>query len=239
MLAAVLTFVVAVGSPLPASAPVRALVVTGGHDFERAPFEAMLRSLDGVEWREVSHPNAHAAWRPDAAREWDVLVLYDMPGSIGEEARSDLKRLLAEGKGVVALHHSLAGYPDWPEYEEIIGGRYLLAPRVRDGVEQPASTYQHDVRFTVRVADRRHPVVRGVDDFVIEDETYRGFVVSSRVRPLLTTTEATSGSTIGWCKTYGRSRVVYLMLGHGPTAYEHPAFRRLVRQAILWTARRR
>ncbi|HSV74894.1 MAG TPA: ThuA domain-containing protein [Chthonomonadales bacterium] len=229
----------AVAPPPAEQGPVRVLVVTGGHDFERAPFEAMWRSMQGIEWREAAHPAAHAEWRPEASRRWDVLVLYDMPAAIGEEAREDLRRLLRQGKGIVALHHSLASYPDWPEYEEIIGGRFLLAPRTVNGVHQPASRFQHDVRFDVRVADRRHPVTRGVDDFTIVDETYGGFVVSPGVRPLLTTTEATSGPTIGWAKTSGRSRVVYLMLGHGPTAYEHPAYRRLVHQAILWVARRR
>jgi len=216
--------------------PVRALVVTGGHDFEREPFFALFKAMPGVEFREVVHPNAHAFLKPSASGNYDVVVLYDMWQPITEEAKGDLAALLKQGKGMVALHHCLAGYNDWPEYARMIGGRYRLNKETVNDVERPGSVYKHDVQFKVRIADSRHPIARGLKDFEILDETYGDFDVEAGVKPLLTTDHPTSGKTIGWAHTYGKSRVAYIQLGHGPTAYQNPSFRRLVDQAIRWAA---
>ncbi len=91
----------------------------------------------------------------------------------------------------------------------------------------------------MQVAAQRHPVIRGLKDFKIHDETYGQFEVKKGVRPLLTTAEPTSSPTIAWAKTYGQARVVYIALGHDHQAYENPNFQQLIKQAIEWTARKR
>lgn len=222
--------------PMSENGKIRVLIVTGGHDFEREPFFALFQSFTDIEYREAAHPQAHELFKPEAAAQYDVLVFYDMWPDIAEEARANLVKLLKQGKGLVALHHCLASYPTWDEYTKIIGGKFYLQPHTEGGVEKPASTYRHGVRFTVHIADPNHPVTRGLEDFEIEDETYGQFDVHPQVQPLLTTDEPTSGRTIGWAHTYGKSRVVYLQLGHDHLAYENPSYRRLVRQAIRWTA---
>ena len=103
---------------------------------------------------------------------------------------------------------------------------------------KPRSAFKHDVDLKVHVADRRHPVTRGVKDFTIHDETYKWFDVSPDCHPLLTTDEPESNNVIGWAKTYERARVVYIQLGHDHLAYENPGFQRLLQQAIRWTAKR-
>lgn len=218
------------------NSPIRVLLVTGGHDFERKPFFGMFQSFDNVRIKAVEHPNAHAHFKPEAAKQYDVIVFYDMWQEISDEAKNDLVQLLNQGKGLLAMHHCLASYQKWPEYEKIIGGRYNLEKRVVNGVEQPASTYLHDVKFKVQVASSDHPVTQGIKDFEILDETYGRFVVSPEVHPLLTTTEATSSPTVCWAKTYGKSRVITLQLGHDHMAYDNPHFRRVVSQAIRWVA---
>jgi len=216
--------------------PIRVLVVTGGHDFEREPFFGLFRGQADIRFEEAAHPGAHARLSPRGAAEYDVIVLYDMWQPITEQAKADLVALLRQGKPVVALHHSLASYNDWPEYARIIGGRYRLQAETVDGVQRPASTYQHDVRFRVKVADPRHPVTKGISDFDILDETYGDFDVLPGVKPLLTTDAPTSGRVIAWVHRYGRSPVVYIQLGHDHHAYENPSYRRLVLQAVRWAA---
>jgi len=41
---------------------------------------------------------------------------------------------------------------------------------------------------------------------------------------------------IGWAKTYGKSRIVYLQCGDDPVAYACPEFQQLLRNAILWVS---
>jgi type 1 glutamine amidotransferase len=221
-----------------ASGKIRVLVVVGGHDFETNQFHQMFRDNPDVSHRAVTHPNAHALWKADAAKEWDVMVCYDMWQDIAEEAQADLLARLKEGKGLVSLHHSLANYQKWPAYEKIIGGHYNLEKRTVNGVERPRSTYKHDVQFKVQVVNKQHPITRGLEDFEIHDETYGLFDVSAGVDVLLKTQEPTSGPIIAWAKTCEAARVVYLQLGHDHLAYENPNYRKLLAQAIRWAAKR-
>lgn len=221
------------------SSPIRVLLITGGHDFEQPQFFKMFKDNAEITFQAVEHPKAHAFFRTDAAGTYDVIVLYDMWQPITEEAKADFVRVVKEGKGLVALHHSLGSYQNWDEYFQMIGGKYFLEPRTENGVKKPGSTYKHDVRFKVRVAGGDHPVTRGVTDFEILDETYGGFGVLPGATTLLTTDEPTSTPTIGWAKTYGAASVVYLELGHDHNAFESPNYRKLVAQAIRWTAGRK
>lgn len=215
---------------------IRVLVVTGGHDFEQQPFFQVFKDNPDISYRAVAHPKAHALLKADAARNWDVLVFYDMHQEITDEAKADLLARLKEGKGLVVLHHAIADYQNWPEWHKILGARYYLEPTVVDGVSKARSAYQHGVTFKIHVADPNHPVTRGVKDFEILDETYSLFDVAPDVHPLLTTDEPKSNKVIGWCKSYGPARVVYIQSGHDHFAYENPNFRQILRQAIRWTA---
>jgi len=98
------------------------------------------------------------------------------------------------------------------------------------------SGYQHDVEQKIQV--QQHPVTNGVADFEIHDEIYWGYRVGKDVTPLLTTSHPKSSNPIAWARTEQQSRVVYLQLGHGPSAFAHPSYRRLVGNAIRFAARR-
>jgi uncharacterized protein len=224
--------------PLVAADPIRVLLMVGGHDYHTNQFHRMFEKNPALSLRVVEHPKAHAWWEPDRAAAYDVIVLYDMWQPITDEAKANLLAQLQEGKGLVALHHSLASYQDWDAYREIIGGRYHLKPRLVDGHRLPASTYQHDVKFQVQVLDPKHFITRGIDDFEIHDETYGGFEVLPNVNPLLATSEPTSSPTLAWHHSYQNARVVTIQLGHDRMAYENPNYAQLVHQAIRWAARR-
>ncbi len=217
---------------------IRVLVVTGGHGFDKEPFFKLFKDNPDITFQAVEHPNAYASLKAEAAKQWDVLVLYDMQASIPDEAKEDFVARLKEGKGLVVLHHALCSYQHWPEYAKIIGGQYYMEKTVLDGVEHPASSYKHDMDFKIQVADTNHPVTRGLKDFQTHDETYLGFGVGSDCHPLLTTDEPTSSKVIAWSKTYDAARVVYIQSGHDHSGYENPNFQRLLRQGIRWVARR-
>lgn len=212
----------------------RVLVVTGGHGFEKEPFFKLFKDNPDITCRAIEHPKAHAFLAAEAAKDWDVLVLYDMYQPITEEAIGDFVARLKEGKGLVILHHAIASYQKWPEYAKIIGAKYYLEDTVVDGVEKKRSEWQHDVKIPIQVADPNHPVTKGLKDFVIHDETYNLFDVASENHVLLTGNHPLSNKVLAWAKTYEKSRVVYIQLGHDHFAYEDPNYIRLVRQAIQW-----
>lgn len=219
-------------------ARIRVLVITGGHGFEKAPFFKLFEDNPEISFQAVEHPHAQALLKADAAKDYDVLVLYDYHQEISDEAKADFIARLKEGKGLVVLHHAIADYQEWPEYRKIIGARYFLKKTVVDGVEKARSAFKEGMHFKIHVADPKHPVTRGVQDYEIHDETYKLFDVAKDVHPLLTTDEPLSNPVIAWAKTYKAARVVYMQSGHDHFAYENPAYVQILRQAIVWTAKR-
>ena len=217
---------------------IRVLVITGGHGFETNLFLKIFADNPDISYLAVQHPNAYAEFKADAAKQYDVIVTYDFNQKIPEAARANLVARLKQGKGLVALHHAIAAYPDWPEYWNIIGAHYYLAATNINGVAKLRSAYKHDVDFQVRVADPEHPVTRGVKDFVIHDETYKWFDVAEDCHPLLTTEEPESNKVIAWAKEYQGARVVMMQSGHDHLAFNNPNYQRILRQAIRWTAKR-
>jgi type 1 glutamine amidotransferase len=133
------------------------------------------------------------------------------------------------------MHHAYCSYQNWAEYQTIIGGRYHQKEWIDDnGISHPASTYKHDVRFRVKVADKEHPITKNVNDFDILDETYGNGSVNPEVHLLLFTDEPTSTPSLMWTNSYGKSKVVTLLLGHDNNAWTNPDFVKLLTQAILW-----
>lgn len=232
---------------LPANAAdkIRVLVVTGGHAFEQPQFFKMFEDNPEITFKAIEHPTGkdaagkpdpfESAVTPDAAKEFDVLVLYDMWQKITDETKANLISLLKQGKGLLSLHHSFANYQAWDEWEAIVGGRYFLADEVVNGVQKKRCLWKHGVDIPVKIA-AEHPITAGLKDFTIHDETYKGYDVAPGVQVLLTTDEPLSSKEIAWAKTYEKARVVYLQLGHDHFAYEDPNYRRLLANAIRWTA---
>jgi type 1 glutamine amidotransferase len=217
--------------------PVRILVITGGHDYNKEKFNAMLSSLaPEVSWEIAELPQAFEMFAPANRGKYDVLVFYHMWQDITDRQKEELSECISGGKPVVALHHSICAFDNWPGYWDIIGGKYFHKPTTYKGREYQACSYIHDLHFNVRIADSNHPVTRGVTDFEIFDETYKGYYVEDGVKPLLTTSEPSSTPVIGWTKMYGKAKIVVLQSGHDVPTFENPSFRKLLLQSIEWVS---
>jgi uncharacterized protein len=217
----------------------KVLVVTGGHGFEQEPFFKMFSDNTAIEFTAAEHSKTNASvYDRDDLLTYDVVVLYDMPQNITDAQKAKFTALFDKGIGLVVLHHALGSYQAWPEYESIIGGRYQEPVPSKPGTITETVGWQHDVDFQVVIVTTNHPVTAGLIDFPIHDEIYWGFRVGNDVTQLITTTHPKSGKPLGWARTQGKSRVVYLQLGHGKVAFENENYRRLVAQSIQWTARR-
>ncbi len=225
---------------LPAANPsgsVRILVITGGHGYKTGQFNEMLNSLGpDITWKIAELPGAYEMFRTENRDRYDVLVFYHMWQTISDDQKEIFADCIRSGKPVVALHHSICAFDDWPEYWNIIGGKYFHKPTTINGKEYPACSYIHDLNFRVKNVNPNHPVALGVPDFDIFDETYKGYYVAENVTPLLITDEPSSTPTIGWAKEYGKSRVVVLQSGHDAPTFENTNFRKLLKQSIIWVS---
>jgi uncharacterized protein len=219
-----------------AKSRIKVLVVTGGHSYDKPSFNEMLNSLGKNITCEVAElPAAYDQFLPENRKNYDVLVFYHMWQKSTPEQEKIFADCIREGKPLVALHHSICAFDEWPEYWKIIGGKYLHKPTVIDGKEYPKCSYIHDIHFKVVITDKKHPVTKGLKDFDVFDETYKGYYIAPDVHPLLTTTEPSSTSVIGWTHMYGKSRVVTLQSGHDTPTYQNENFRKMLKQAIEWS----
>lgn len=215
--------------------PMKVLIITGGHDFERESFFEMFESFDDVQWQEVKHPNANLFYESNLAERFDVFVFYDMNQNISRYEKKNLRELAEVGKPMIFLHHSLVSYQDWPEFEKIIGGKYHQEEKIRGDSLVPASTYQHDVTIEVKIEAPEHPVLEGMHDFTMKDEVYGGFTYLSDINPLLSTDHSGSSRYIAWVNSYGNSKIVYIQPGHDHKAFENLNYRKLLYQALKWS----
>jgi len=220
---------------LSASSPIRILVITGGHNYKTEQFNDMLASLGPqITYQVAELPEAYDMFLPENRDRYDVLVFYHMWQKITDEQAKAFEECIRNGKPVVALHHSICAFDGWPGYWDIIGGKYFHAVTNFKGEEYQPCSYIHDLHFNVHVVNQKHPVAKGVADFEIFDETYKGYYVEEGVTPLLTTDEPNSTSIIGWAKKYGKSKIVVLQSGHDAPTFENSNFRKLLKQSIIW-----
>ncbi len=173
-------------------------------------------------------------------------------------------RLREDGVGLVFLHHSIASWPDDDWFAEMIGGRFHYRPGSLRGVEYPDSGYLFDVKHDIEVLEPTHPVCAGVaDGFSLVDELYCFPTLSDSVTPLMRTTfpvddcrrfhsanlairgrmndstdwtHPPGSDLVAWARATGRSPLVYLQFGDGPATYAHSSFRRVLHDAMAWTA---
>ena len=213
---------------------VSVLIIAGGHDFDTIEFFEAFHSLDGIEFASVYYPEALNILQSAEGYSYDVLVFYDFMVDLSPADSAVFTNLTHQGKPMLFLHHALCTFQRWEGYMEMVGGKYVIPEYETD--TSLHSDYRHDIRMTVRIVDPVHPVTRGMEDFVIDDEGYSNITVLPGVTPLLRTDHPDASPLIGWAHRSGQSDIVYLMLGHDRHAYQNPSFTRLLDQSIRWLA---
>lgn len=260
-------------------AAISLLVVVGGHPFDRNAFAAMFASMDGVAATFVDQPAAAQLMSPEAMRGFDALVLYDLPGinlmrGVKErkpdlidppaELCAALLRLLDSGKGVLALHHAIAGWPTWEAYADILGGRFQYLGGRLHGRDVPDSGYLQDVTYDAVVTQPSHPLVEGLPQrFALTDELYLFEVFEDAITPLLVAdrsfhaadfysaeaavlhgrmhcnrgwSHADGSNALAWVKRARNSPLAYVQPGDAGPTFANPHYRRLIENAVRWVA---
>ena len=218
---------------------IRVLLTTGGHGFEAKPFYAMFDAMPNVRYTKAELPKQAELLKPGLEKDFDVIVMYDMVPSITPEQQKAFVALLKErGVGLVSLHHNMGAHRDWDLFRKITGGKFFLEPTEIDGKKYPKSGWAHGQQLKVTVADKKHPITRGLQNFEIHDEVYNNYYTAPNVRVLLTTDHPKNDPELAWVTRFGKSPVFYLMLGHDNQAYKNPSFRKTVARGIRWAAGR-
>jgi uncharacterized protein len=218
------------------AAKLRVLLTYGGHDFQEKAFFAMWDAMPGVTYTRAPLPQSANLFKPGLEKDFDVIVCYDMNQTLTSAQRQGLLALLDRGIGLVSLHHNLGSYLEWPEYHKVIGGSWLAKKVTIDGDDHGPSTYEHGQDISIKIADKDHPITKGLADFVIHDETYGKTYTSPSVHVLLNADNPKNTVPFAWTNHHGKSRVVYLQAGHDAEAWKHPCFQEILKRSIRWAA---
>lgn len=128
-----------------------------------------------------------------------------------------LFQFVASGKGLVGIH----GTAWW------IGGKAV------DLIGGHANWHPPGLTFTVNVADPSHPITQGLGDFEVEDEIYMS-AWDPNIHILATANWSDKKHPMAWVKPYGKGRVFYTTLGHGPGTFERPAMQQFMTKGVRW-----
>lgn len=203
-------------------------LATGGHPFDVRALHAVFREMDGVDF----WPQSIEEFCFDESRtSYDVVVFYHMrmptPDPEGDLWQAGTHRGLeglGGGQGYVVLHHALLAYPQWPLWTEMVG------------IEDRSFGFHMDQELKIEIAEPSHPVLAGIEPFVLRDETYTmADATGDDNQVLLTVDHPRSMRTIAWTRTFRGSPVVCFQSGHDADSFDNPSFRKVLRNAIHWT----
>ena len=171
-----------------------------------------------------------------------IIQLDYVPYGWKPAAEAAFKRYIEEGRGGwVGFHHAtLLGefdhYPMWSWFHDFMGGI-----RWKDYIARFA-------KATVRLEDRRHPMLAGIpDSFVVQKEEWYTYDKSPRpnVHVLASVDESTylpdttvkmGDHPVIWTNEKVLARNVYIFMGHDPVLFDDTVYKRLFANAISWAA---
>jgi type 1 glutamine amidotransferase len=218
------------------------LILSGGqrqHHGYREQVYALQKALEDTgRYRATIVEDAAILETPAMAKYALMIVMADRRDDEFKFSQSQQKALLdyvKDGHGYVSIHGADNAAKDWlPEWRQMLGG-------VFSHVGLPDSKTKKG-NFTVKVADTRHPITRGVSDFLLSDELYYHIQMEPNVEPLLTIDYDNGTWPVAWVRTYGKGRVFHTPLGHrdfGPDKQDplqNPNLARVLLQGIDWVA---
>ncbi len=220
---------------------IRVLLTYGGHGDPPKSLGKILDDAPNVACTQMTLPESAGLLKPGLGKDYDVIVMYDMVRGISQSQQAAFANLLKDGGiGVVSLHHNLCAHRDWEEFVDIVGGKYVFS-KTWNYTNDDKPFGVSSVKFgdiSVTVADRTHPITKGVDDFQVHDEMYIHCFTAPDVNVLLTSNSLGGGPAIAWTHKYGKTPVFFFMLGHGDNAWRAPAFKTLLLNGIHWAAGR-
>lgn len=212
----------------------RVLILTGENNHDWRATTPVLRNMLEDTGRFV----VHVTYRPercsaDKLAHYDVLLSnYNRKERWAEPAESALLDYVRQGGGLVIIHAANNAFPDWPEYDRLIGGAW------RKGAG-------HGVRwrFPVEIVDRKHPITKGMPDFQNEvDELYHRLRMQPHIHLLAHAFSTKDKRGTGnyepqiWIVRYGKGRVFHNSLGHDVKTMSGVGFITVTQRGTEWAA---
>ena len=242
-------------STSPPAAPVRPALPKSATPAQQAAQTVSMKAFAAAAADYQSRSGAAwAAWRPNFTGYAVVISNYN--GDLWPEAvRATFVDFVNAGGGFVSYHAANNAFPEWPEYNEMIGlggwggrtekaGPYLRWREnkwIRDTSPGPGGGHGPQHEFLVETRDPAHAIMRGLPPAWMhpKDELYHG--LRGPAKNLTVLASAMSDRThehepLLLAVGYGRGRVFHTALGHGVEAVSGLGFQTTLLRGTEWAA---
>jgi len=198
----------------------RILVLLGGeyHDFEQCG-RILQEFLDATGRFDCTRTRNRGALRSLSRDKYDAVLLFTQGGKLTQAQEDGLTGFVKAGGGFVGIHCASDSFTDNKAYMKMIGAQFTGHGPV--------------VPFQVQVKNTAHPLAARVMPFTITDELY---ILRDHAKydAYLEAYWHGQPHPMAYTRRYGKGRVAYLALGHGPEAFSHPAFQTQVIRQLRW-----
>jgi len=155
-----------------------------------------------------------------------------------DQRRDLLSFVRDDGKGFVAAHSAATAFFSWPEFGDLLGGRFDEHPW---GVTD-ATVIVDDARFPA-MRKFPSPITLRVEHYQLKDFSRARLNVVAHLdaakldlsRPLVHRTDR--DFPVAWSKTYGAGRVFYSTLGHESALWDNGPVSPMYYEALRWALR--
>lgn len=247
--------------------PIRVLIVDGQNNHDWRKTTPVLKAcLEGTGRFKVDVATSPEQNKP--AEDWNTFrpkfsdysaVLSNYNGQLWPEpVQKALEQYVSNGGGLVIVHAANNAFPEWSEYNKMIGLGWRGADfgdRVtvdKDGKvvrteknQGPGAGHGAQHEFVVIVRDRQHPVMAGLPTEWLhtKDELYHGQRgPAANMNILATAYSAKSSDGTGdnepmvWWIPYGKGKVFTTLMGHGDYSMKCVGFQAIVTRGTEWVA---
>lgn len=157
----------------------------------------------------------------------DVMLLFTRRLKLSGEQLERIKNYCQSGKPIVGVRTASHAIQSWLDLDkEVLGGNY----RGHYG-EGPET----EIKIVESAKD--HPLLAGVRPFRSAGSLYKNEGIALDTQLLMTGKNPEATEPITWTRQYKGGRIFYTSLGH-PQDFTEDSFRRLLANALFWTAGR-
>ncbi|GLU55276.1 ThuA domain-containing protein [Dyadobacter frigoris] len=189
-----------------------------------------------------------------------IVLNYDVPTERWPEAlKKSFEQYMSNGGGLVIIHAANNSFPEWAEYNKMIGmggwrnrsekngpyWYYLDGELVEDKKPGSAGSHGNKLPFEMKVVNANHPITKGLPPIWMHqnDELYaqlRG--PGENMTVLVTAPSKKDNKGTGYDEpqvmvlNYGKGRVFHHATGHDPLAMSSVDYGVLLQRGTEWVA---
>jgi type 1 glutamine amidotransferase len=170
------------------------------------------------------------AWSAERMTEFPLVILAkaNITSSkikrpwLAAESQHLFPDFVRRGNGLVVIHSGASRYEKLPAMNALIGGAFVSHPDSCAVTMEPKSGC---------------PLTAGVAPFTVRDEHYFMTLDEAQADVFLRSRSEHGVQPAGWTRTEGEGRVCVLTPGHSLEVWLHPAFQKLLYNALRWAAK--